>query len=419
MKNKQALWFVGLVLALVFSMTTTAMAENIRIGVASPFTGNLAAYGDNIKAGVNLKLKEINDAGGINGQKVELVWGDDLCQPKDAGTVGSKFAADKSIVAVIGHLCSSATLAAMPIYVRAELPTISPTSTNPTIGDVGMGWFFRNCYTDDFQGKYLAVHVVPNLLRKNKVAIFYENNDYAIGLKDSFITGAKSAGVKVTGAEAYVAKTTDFTPQLTKLLQDKPDTIFLCGYHPEGALIAKVDPKGPAAASGLHDGDVILSFDGKPVEELRDLPRLVAGATPGSDAKVRVWRDGAEKSLTVEIGKMPGEEPRMAAHQPAEASDRVLGLGLAKLTESERARLGLEEDVTGVLVMDVANDSKAAQQGIHAGDVIRKIDGLTVDSPSDVAEAVAKAEKAKRDAVVLLVSRGDDQRFVALSLAMA
>ncbi|MDX2496525.1 MAG: ABC transporter substrate-binding protein, partial [Desulfobacterales bacterium] len=240
MKNKQALLFVGVVLALalVFSMTTTAMAENIRIGVASPYTGNLAAYGDNVKAGVNLKLKEINDAGGINGQKVELVWGDDLCQPKDAGTVGSKFAADKSIVAVIGHLCSSATLAAMPIYVRNGLPTISPTSTNPTIGDVGMGWFFRNCYTDDFQGKYLALHVVPNLLRKNKVAIFYENNDYAIGLKNSFLAGAKSAGVTVTGTEAYMTGTTDFTPQLTKLLRDKPEAIFLCGYHPEGALIA-------------------------------------------------------------------------------------------------------------------------------------------------------------------------------------
>ena len=137
MRNKRTFLFMGLVfgLALVFGTTTGAMAENIRIGVASPFTGDLAAYGDNVKAGVSLNLKEINDAGGINGQKIELVWGDDLCAPKDAGTVGSKFAADKSIVAVIGHLCSSATLAAMPIYVRAGVPAISPTSTNPTIGD--------------------------------------------------------------------------------------------------------------------------------------------------------------------------------------------------------------------------------------------------------------------------------------------
>jgi branched-chain amino acid transport system substrate-binding protein len=287
MKNKQALLFVGVVLALalVFSMTTTAMAENIRIGVASPFTGNLAAYGDNVKAGVNLKLKEINDAGGINGQKVELVWGDDLCQPKDAGTVGSKFAADKSIVAVIGHLCSSATLAAMPIYVRNGLPTISPTSTNPTIGDVGMGWFFRNCYTDDFQGKYLALHVVPNLLRKNKVAIFYENNDYAIGLKNSFLAGAKSAGVTVTGTEAYMTGTTDFTPQLTKLLRDKPEAIFLCGYHPEGALIAgqgrKLGFTGPLFGGDGIDNEDYIKIGGKAAENTYlTVPFLAASAGP-------------------------------------------------------------------------------------------------------------------------------------------
>jgi branched-chain amino acid transport system substrate-binding protein len=272
-------------LALVFGITTGAMAGNIRIGVGSPFTGGLAAYGDNIKAGTGLKLKEINDAGGINGQKVELVWGDDLCQPKDAGTVGSKFAADKSIVAVIGHLCSSATLAAMPIYVRAGLPTLSPTSTNPTISDVGKGWFFRNCYTDAFQGKYLASYVVPKLLGKNKVAIFYENNDYAIGLKDSFVAGAKSAGVNVTGAEAYMTGTTDFTPQLTKLLRDKPETIFLCGYHPEGALIAgqsrKLGFNGPLFGADGIDNEDYIKIGGKAAENTYcTVPFLAASASP-------------------------------------------------------------------------------------------------------------------------------------------
>jgi branched-chain amino acid transport system substrate-binding protein len=288
MENKQALFFVGLILALalVFSMTTTAMAaENIRIGVAAPYTGNLAAYGDNIKAGVNLKLKEINDAGGINGHKVELVWGDDLCQPKDAGTVGSKFAADKSIVAVIGHLCSSATLAAMPIYVRTGLPTLSPTSTNPTIGDVGKGWFFRNCYTDDFQGNYLASYVVPKLMGKKKVAIFYENNDYAIGLKNSFVAGAKNAGVTVTGAEAYMTGTTDFTPQLTKLLRDKPETIFLCGYHPEGALIAgqsrKLGFTGPLFGADGIDNEDYIKIGGKAADNTYlTVPFLAASAGP-------------------------------------------------------------------------------------------------------------------------------------------
>ena len=297
MRNKRTFLFVGLVLglALIFGMTTGAMAANIRIGVASPFTGNLAAYGDNIKAGTSLKLKEINDAGGINGQKVELVWGDDLCQPKDAGTVGSKFAADKSIVAVIGHLCSSATLAAMPIYVRAGLPAISPTSTNPTIGDVGKGWFFRNCYTDDFQGKYLASYVVPKLLGKNKVAIFYENNDYAIGLKDSFMAGARSAGVNVTGAEAYMTGTTDFTPQLTKLLRDKPEAIFLCGYHPEGALIAgqgrKLGFTGPLFGADGIDNEDYIKIGGKAAENTYcTVPFLAASASPAGKAFAKQYK---------------------------------------------------------------------------------------------------------------------------------
>ena len=298
MKNKGTISFMGLFLGLVlvFGITTGAMAENIRIGVASPFTGDLAAYGDNIKAGVNLKLKEINDAGGINGQKIELVWGDDLCAPKDAGTVASKFAADKSIVAVIGHLCSSATLAAMPIYVRAGLPAISPTSTNPTIGDVGKGWFFRNCYTDDFQGKYLATFVVPKLLGKNSVAIFYENNDYAIGLKDSFMAGAKSAGVTVTGAEAYVAKTTDFTPQLTKLLQDKPETIFLCGYHPEGALIAgqarKLGFNGPLFGADGIDNEDYIKLGGKATDNTYcTVPFLAASAGPAGQEFAKQYKE--------------------------------------------------------------------------------------------------------------------------------
>ena len=291
MTSKRTFFLMGLVfgLILVFGITTGAIAGNIRIGIAATISGDLASYGDNIKAGVDLKLNEINESGGINGRKVELVWGDDLCAPKEAGTVGAKFASDKSIVAVVGHLCSSATLAAMPIYVRHGLPAISPTSTNPTIGDVGKGWFFRNCYTDDFQGQYLASYVVPKLLGKKKVAVFYENNDYAIGLKNAFIEGAKKSNVTVTGVEAYVAKTIDFTPQLTKLLRDKPETIFLCGYHPEGALIAgqarKLGFKGPLfGADGIDNIDYI-KIGGKATDNTYcTVPFLAAAAGPAGKA---------------------------------------------------------------------------------------------------------------------------------------
>ncbi len=273
-----------LAFSLIFGLSTAAVGGTIRIGVASPFTGGAAAYGDNVKAGVSLKLEEINSAGGINGDKVELVWGDDLCEPKEAGTVGSKFATDKSIVAVIGHLCSSATLAALPIYVRQGLPSLSPTSTNVTIGKVGKGWFFRNVYRDDFQGKFLAKYV-KSVLGLKKVAVFYENNDYAIGLKNAFVGEAKKVGVNVVGTEAYVSKTTDFTPQLTKLMAAKPDAIFLCGYYQEGALIAgqarKLGFTGPLFGADGIDNEDYIKIAGKAADNTYvSVPFLAEAAGP-------------------------------------------------------------------------------------------------------------------------------------------
>jgi branched-chain amino acid transport system substrate-binding protein len=227
-----------LVLTLFFVSAPIASAETIKIGVAGPFSGSAAGFGDNIKTGVAMKMEEINAAGGINGMKLEVVWGDERCEPKEAGGVASKFAMDKEIVAVIGHVCSSPALTALPIYIRHGLASISPTATNVTIGEAGKGWFFRNVYRDDFQGQYLAKYV-KKVLDLKRVAIFYENNDYAIGLQKAFSKEGKILGVEVVGTEAYTSNTTDFGPQLTKLLMQKPDTIFLCGFYQEGALIAR------------------------------------------------------------------------------------------------------------------------------------------------------------------------------------
>ena len=302
MMVKRNFVLVGVLLLIgLFMFGQAAAAGTIKIGVASPFTGGLASYGDNVKMGASLKAEEINAAGGINGQKIELIWGDDLCEPKEAGTVGSKFATNKEIVAVIGHLCSSATLAALPIYVRSGLPVISPTSTNVTIGKVGKGWFFRNVYRDDFQGKFLAQYVAQ-VLKLKKVAIFYENNDYAIGLKEAFMGEAKNVGLAVIGAEAYMSKTTDFTPQLTKLMQGKPDAIFLCGYYQEGALISgqarKMGFAGPLfGADGIDNGDYI-KIAGKAADNTYiTVPFLPEAAGPEAKAFIAKFKKAAGRDL--------------------------------------------------------------------------------------------------------------------------
>ncbi|MFK4764438.1 ABC transporter substrate-binding protein [Desulfobaculum sp. SPO524] len=235
---------LGVCLALVglLVLAGAAQAKTVTIACASPFTGPLAPYGDNVKAGVMMKVDEVNAAGGIDGAQVEVVYLDELCDPKEAATVAAKIARNDDIVGVVGHLCSSAHLAALPTYVRRGIPAISPTATNVTISyqnkdRKGLVWSFRDVYRDDFQGKFLARYAAEKLGLK-RIAIFYENNDYGIGLKDAFKLQAMALGLTIVGEEAYIKGTPDFTPQLTKLKAAGPDGLFISGYYNEGALIA-------------------------------------------------------------------------------------------------------------------------------------------------------------------------------------
>lgn len=216
-------------------LTCLSWAGSIKIPLAAPFTGPLASFGEGMKNAALLKAEEINAAGGINGQKVEVILEDELCDPKEAATVAVKLAADPEVSIVVGHLCSSASLAALPIYNEAKLPAISPASTNINLCK-SSPYYFRNVYKDDFQGLFLARYA-KGIKGYKKVAIFYEMNDYSIGLMNAFMKQAKKNGIRILGKEAYTAETTDFKPQLTKFKMMKPDAVFIPGYAPQGTLI--------------------------------------------------------------------------------------------------------------------------------------------------------------------------------------
>ena len=219
---------------LTILMSTFLFAE-VKIPVASPFTGPLATFGEGVKNGALLAAEDINKAGGINGEKVKILLEDEMCDPKEAANVATKIAGMKDVYIVVGHLCSSSTLAALPIYKSAKLPAISPASTNVNIGKLSK-YYFRNVYKDDFQGKFLARYA-DEALHAKKIVIFYENNDYSIGLKDAFVKEAKKRGLKILGTEAYTQDDTDFKPILTKYRALRPDVIFIPGYAPQGTLI--------------------------------------------------------------------------------------------------------------------------------------------------------------------------------------
>jgi len=215
----------------------TGESDTIKIGLAAPMSGDAAAYGEIVKNGAMMKIDEINAAGGINGKMLELVIGDERCDPKEAAAVAQNFVSNADVVAIVGHVCSSAMLAAIPIYDVEGPAVISPTCTNVNIGTASTNrWSFRDVYRDDFQGEFLAKYS-KEVLGLNKVAIFYDTNDYAIGLKDAFEAAAKEVGLEVVGTEAYTGDTVDFAPQLTKFKELAPDGIFIAGYYEKGGLI--------------------------------------------------------------------------------------------------------------------------------------------------------------------------------------
>ena len=172
----------------------------------------------------------------------------------------------------------------------------------------------------------------------------------------------------------------------------------------KGALVASVMEGGPAHSAGLRPGDVILSFDGRLVDTMKDLPRIVAEIDSGTEVEIDVWRDGARKTLAATIGTQ-GQELLAAATTP-DGGGAKLGVMLAPRGEPGKA---------GVTIAEVAPGSPAAHNGLRPGDVIVRAGSATVNGPDDVAGAVRSAASEDKP-VLLLVERGDHRRYVAIDL---
>jgi serine protease Do len=191
-----------------------------------------------------------------------------------------------------------------------------------------------------------------------------------------------------------------------------------------GALIAGVDDKGPAKPAGLAPGDVIVKFDGKDINESRDLPRLVASMPVGQQVDVVIVRKGQEITKTVTLGRL--EDGEKAAAASAEAADdgasksetlTALGLELAPIDDATRKSFKLKDSVKGAVIASVAPGSSASDKGLRPGEVIEEVNQQAVETPSDVTKAIAALKAAGKKSALLLVATGTgDVRFVALSL---
>jgi serine protease Do len=173
-----------------------------------------------------------------------------------------------------------------------------------------------------------------------------------------------------------------------------------------GALVSSVDEKGPAEKAGLLPGDIILKYDGNPIERSADLPMLVADATPGKDAAVEVWRKGAAKTLHVATTE-GGKPERVAKNDAAEAPKGRLGVAVRALTKEEK---GENAKLEGLVVEQVGGAAQRA--GVQQGDLVLALNGTRVTTPEQLRDAVAKSGKR----AALLIQRDDRQLFVPIEL---
>lgn len=193
--------------------------------------------------------------------------------------------------------------------------------------------------------------------------------------------------------------------------------------RPRGALVASVDEEGPAQAGGIEAGDVILSFNDRPVTESRRLPRIVAETPIGAEAPVVVWRRGEEITLAVVVGELDESEVVASQAPPAnpeqdqdEAVVAELGLTLGTITEGRRSEFSLGADTEGVVVVAVEAGSPSDEKGIVPGDVIVEVMQEQVTSPGDVAMRVREAQEVGRRSVLVLLDRGGELRFEAIRI---
>lgn len=189
-----------------------------------------------------------------------------------------------------------------------------------------------------------------------------------------------------------------------------------------GALVAGIIPGGPAEKAKLKDGDVILEFDGKSVTQMRRLPRLVADTEVGKTVPIKIWRDGKELSLKVEVGELSEEEEKQATETKSEekptGSENIAGLGLsvAAIDDKLRDRFDLGDDAKGVVVTNVDPSGPASDQGIRPGELIVEIGQEEVKTPAELVEKVKAAKETGRKSVLLLVEGQAGLRFVAIRL---
>jgi branched-chain amino acid transport system substrate-binding protein len=217
--------------------TGTASGDTIKIGGLAPLTGSVSVYGNATNNGVLLAVKAANDAGGINGKKIQYICYDEKGDATEAVNAYNKLVENDKVVALVGDVTSTPTLAVAQQAVNDNLPMISATATAAGVTTTGEN-VFRACVTDPFQGEMMASYTKKKLGAKTAAILYNMADDYSSGVAEAYKQAAEAEGITIVAEEKFQTNDVDFKSQLTSIKGKNPDVLFLPVYYQDLAQIA-------------------------------------------------------------------------------------------------------------------------------------------------------------------------------------
>ncbi len=228
----------------ILSLTVLGYGQDIPVGFFAPITGPAAADGASAKNAVELGLKEVNDAGGINGKKINLIIYDDRLNPQEAVAVANKLIEKDKVIGVVSGSYSGPTRVTAPIFQKAGIPMVAGYAVHPDVTwdpkeKKPNDFCFRNGFLGEIEGAAAAEFAIKNLKAK-KVSLIFMDNDFGRAISSGFADRAEKLGAKVLTKQMYkFPGEKDFRPYLTRIKEGNPDLIFAAGYYNEAASIVR------------------------------------------------------------------------------------------------------------------------------------------------------------------------------------
>ncbi len=246
MRQIKSLRFVLLIVLLVAAITPVqaqdegtvviAPGDPIKLALATDLTNAIPEFGLDIAQAGQVAVAEVNDAGGIKGFQIEIQVEDDRCTGDDATTVANRVASDPQVVAVVGHICSGATVSASDVYEEARIPMMSPSATAAGVTERGLDVMNRVAFRDDVQG-VVAANYMYKILGVRTLAVLHDNDTYGLGLAEVVRDTFTELGGEVVAFQGINVDDQDFRPVLTGLVPMAPEAIYFGGYVQQAVLL--------------------------------------------------------------------------------------------------------------------------------------------------------------------------------------